>query len=278
MSLPRRVALGTMHGKAAVIAPPFAALGIGVEVPEGLDTDRFGTFSGEVARAGTMEQAARAKAKAAAAATGLPVGLASEGAYGPHPAVPFLALGQEMLLWHEVATGREVVEVLRDDRPVYDEALVGSVAEVEGFLARIGFPGVAVVVAGEGAAVPLAKGLTDTRSVERAVAEALALADSGRARVMTDMRAHLNPRRMSVIGDLAQRMAARLAVACSACAAPGWGRLRLRGGLPCGDCGTPTGLIRDEIIGCTACGAEEPRPVPGMPEWADPGDCPMCNP
>ncbi|NHB77752.1 hypothetical protein [Rhodobacter calidifons] len=62
MSLPGRVALGTMHGKAAAIAPPLARLGIAVVVPEGLDTDRFGTFTGEVPRAGGMVEAARAKA------------------------------------------------------------------------------------------------------------------------------------------------------------------------------------------------------------------------
>lgn len=278
MTLPKRVALGTMHGKAAVIAPPLVQLGIVVEVPKGLDTDRFGTFTGEVARLGTMEQAARAKARAAVEATGLPVGIASEGAYGPHPAVPFLAIGQELILWHEAATGREVVELLRDDRPVYDQALVSSVEEVKGFLSRIAFPTVAVVVAGEAAARPLAKGLTDTRSVARAVAEALALSDSGRALVTTDMRAHLNPRRMSVIGDLAQRLAARLACPCPACAAPGWGRLRVEAGLPCSDCGTPTGLIRTEILGCTACGAEAAQPFPGAPIFADPGQCPICNP
>ena len=278
MTLPKQVALGTMHGKAAVIAPPLSALGISVIVPEGLDTDRFGTFSGEIARAGTMEQAARAKARAAAELTGLPVGMASEGAYGPHPAVPFLALGQELILWHEVATGREIVEVLRDDRPVFDQTLVSSVGEVEAFLSRIGFPVVAVVVAGEGAGRPLAKGLSETRSVERAVAEALALSDSGRALIATDMRAHVNPRRMSVIGDLAARLAARLACPCPACAAPGWGRLRVEAGLPCGDCGTPTGLLRTEILGCTACGAEAAQPFPGAPIFAEPGQCPICNP
>lgn len=278
MTLPKRVALGTMHGKAAAIAPPFLALGVSVEVPAGLDTDQFGTFSGEVARAGTMEQAARAKAKAAVAMTGLPVGLASEGAYGPHPVIPFLALGQELLLWHDAATGREIVELLRDDRPTYDQALVASVGEVEGFLARIAFPEVAVVVAGEGASRPVAKGLTEPRAVERAVAEAMALSDSGRALVMTDMRAHLNPRRMAVIADLAQRLAARLARPCPSCNAPGWGRLRLEAGLPCGDCGTPTGLVRSEVLGCTACGAETAQPFPGAPDWADPGQCPICNP
>lgn len=278
MTLPKRVALGTMHGKAAAIAPPFAALGIALEVPAGLDTDQFGTFSGEVARAGTMEQAARAKAKAAVALTGLPVGVASEGAYGPHPVIPFLALGQEMLLWHDAATGREIVEVLRDDRPTYDQALVASVGEVEGFLARIAFPEVAVVVAGEGASRPLAKGLTEARGVERAVAEAIALSDSGRAMVTTDMRAHLNPRRMAVIGDLAAQLVARLARTCPACAAPGWGRLRVEAGLPCADCGTPTALPRTEILGCTACGAEAAQSFPAAPDWADPGQCPMCNP
>lgn len=276
--LPPRVALGTMHGKAAVIAPPFSALGVVIEVPEGLDTDRFGTFSGEVARVGTMEQAARAKARAAIDQTGLRVGLASEGAYGPHPVVPFLAIGQEMLLWHEADTGREIVEMLRDDRPTYDQALVASVEEARSFLARIAFPLVAVVVATEGASRPVAKGLTDPRVVEEAVAEAIARSESGRARLVTDMRAHLNPRRMDVIGDLARRLAARLACPCPACGAPGWGRLRLEAGLPCGDCGTATGLIRDEILGCTACGAEAAQSFPGAADWADPGHCPICNP
>lgn len=276
--LPRRVALGTMHGKAAVIAPPLAALGIEVVVPGGLDTDRFGTFSGEVARSGTMEEAARAKARLAIQMTGLPVGIASEGAYGPHPAIPFLALGQEMILWHEAATGREIVEMQRDDRPVFDQARISSVDEVEAFLIRVRFPGVALVVAEDGAARPIAKGLVDTRSVEQAVAAALTLSDSGRAVVMTDMRAHMNPRRMAVIGELSGRLAARLACPCPTCGAAGWGRVRLEAGLPCGDCGTATGLIRTEILGCTACGAEVAQPFPGAPDWADPGQCPICNP
>ena len=51
--LPDRVALGTMHGKEAVIAPPLAALGVTVVLAE-VETDRFGTFSGDVPRAGSM--------------------------------------------------------------------------------------------------------------------------------------------------------------------------------------------------------------------------------
>jgi len=79
MTLPDRAALGTMHGKAAAIVPPLARLGITLVVPKRLDTDRFGTFTAEVPRKGTMDDAARTKARAAIAATGLPVGIASEG-------------------------------------------------------------------------------------------------------------------------------------------------------------------------------------------------------
>jgi hypothetical protein len=86
--LPDIVALGTIHGKEHAVAPPLATIGVAVLLAD-LKTDRFGTFAGDVARTGTMLDAARAKAHAASKATGLPVARASEGAHGPHPFVPF---------------------------------------------------------------------------------------------------------------------------------------------------------------------------------------------
>jgi len=50
-----------------------------------VDTDQFGTFTGEVARTGAPADAARAKARLAMSVTGLPYGLASEASYGPLP-------------------------------------------------------------------------------------------------------------------------------------------------------------------------------------------------
>ena len=44
----RRAVLATMHGKEEVIVPALAPLGLALSVCPGLDTDRFGTFSGEV--------------------------------------------------------------------------------------------------------------------------------------------------------------------------------------------------------------------------------------
>lgn len=276
MTLPDRVALGTMHGKAAAIAPPLARLGIAVEVPAGLDTDRFGTFTGEVPRAGTMVEAARAKAKTAIAASGLRVGLASEGAYGPHPVVPFLARGLELLLWHDSGTGQEIVETLTDDTPAYDQAEVTAPADCDAFLARIGFPATAVVVApAADPARPVAKGIRDRTALDAALQLVWA---TGPARITTDMRAHMNPRRMATIARLAARFAERLGQTCPACGAPGWGRLRQVPGLPCACCGGPSLLAQGEVHGCTACGAERLVGRDDGQTAADPGHCPECNP
>ncbi|HHZ08464.1 MAG TPA: hypothetical protein GX405_06750 [Rhizobiales bacterium] len=276
MSLPGRVALGTMHGKAAAIAPPLARLGIAVVVPEGLDTDRFGTFTGEVPRAGSMIEAARAKAQAAIAASGLPVGLASEGAYGPHPVLPFLAWGLELLLWLDSRTGQEIVETLADEAPLYGHADATGPGDCDAFLARIGFPATAVVVAPAAEPLrPVAKGIRDRVALKSALRAASA---TGPARVATDMRAHMNPRRMAMIARLAEHLADRLGRTCTACGAPGWGRLRLEPGLPCAWCGGPSVLARGEVHGCTACGVERFVLRPDKLTAADPGCCPACNP
>lgn len=267
-----RVALGTMHGKEVAIAPPLAALGIVVQ-RAGIDTDRFGTFAGDVPRAGSMLEAAQAKARAAASATGLRFALASEGAYGPHPQIPFLPFGRELLLWLDTETGREIVETLADDRPSYDQQTASTIAEAEGFLSRIGFPASAVIVQSPRALPPVAKGVTDREVLAAAIAAAKAVA--GSALLQTDMRAHMNPRRMSVIADLARRLARRLATPCPACGAAGFGLLRSIPGLPCSDCGGETGLTGADLLGCTACGHEQRLARTGE---ADPAHCPHCNP
>lgn len=272
MTLPSEVALGTMHGKEAVITPPFARLGITVRRAD-IDTDRFGTFAGDIPRAGTMLEAARAKARAAAQATGLRIGLASEGSYGPHPLIPLLPFGQELLLWLDTKTEHEIVETLTDPTPSYDHATLRDQAEAEAFLSRISFPKTAVIVQTAPSAAPLAKGVTDRARFDAALVAALGT--TGSAFVQTDMRADMNPRRMAVIGDLAERFAMRLATTCPACAAPGFGRLRALPGLRCGDCGSETALIAADILGCTACVHETARPRAGE---ADPAHCPHCNP
>ena len=82
----RGVALLTQHGKERMIAPVLeSALGCRVERVTGYDTDQLGTFTRDVPRAGTQIEAARKKARIGMELSGLSLGLASEGSFGPDP-------------------------------------------------------------------------------------------------------------------------------------------------------------------------------------------------
>ncbi|MEQ8404139.1 MAG: hypothetical protein RKE49_03500 [Oceanicaulis sp.] len=263
--------IATMHGKAAALAPPLERLGFSVATVQGLDTDRFGTFTGETARAGDMLEAARAKAQAAfAGSDGAPDWvLASEGAFGPSRAVPFLTDARELILARRSCDGLEVVESRISFETNFAAEDVAPGGDPSAFLDRVGFPDHAVIV--RAGREILAKGVTG-RDALNAVIEGRAV------RLETDMRAHLNPTRMGEIAKAAEALARRLASPCPACAAPGFGRARLDRGLPCAACGAPTDLVRAEIHACPACAHETARPRPDGRAEAEPGECPACNP
>ena len=85
----RRVSLATCHGKERLLARPFRrGLDLTVVLATGLDTDAFGTFSGERPRPADAPEACRRKAEAGMDRTGLDLGLASEGSFGAQPALP----------------------------------------------------------------------------------------------------------------------------------------------------------------------------------------------
>lgn len=264
-------ALATQHGKERVIAPAFAAMtGLAVIVPREIDTDALGSFTGEVPRPASMRATLCRKARLGMEAAGLPVGLASEGSFGPHPLVPFLAGGVEMLAFIDDRRGIEVVEEAVCEHTNFAALDLAPGADVDGFLARIGFPEHAVVLR---RAHGLVKGIAS-----RAQLEALLKGGMDHARIETDMRAHLNPTRMAEIGRLAGRLARRMAVPCPVCATPGFGIIRHETGLHCEDCGAATALARSVVHGCALCRFEEQVPRGDGRAAASPAHCPECNP
>ena len=264
-------ALATQHGKERAIAAPLAATtGIAVTVPDGIDTDALGTFTGEVPRRSSMREAARRKARLGMEATGLPRGIASEGSFGPHPFMPFLAMGRELLVFIDDTRGIEVVEEAVSEATNFACLDLAPGADLAGFLARVGFPHHALVLRD---GQEITKGIAAPAELDRLLA-----CCSSTARLETDMRAHLNPTRMAEIGKLATALATRLATPCPACGAPGFGMLRHETGLPCEDCGTPTALVRRRVSGCTLCRHEDHAPRHDGRLAASPAECPECNP
>jgi len=277
--LPKEAVLATMHGKEQALGETFASIGVTLCVPKAFDSDRFGTFSGEIERQGSMQDAARAKLTAAMATTGMSVGLVSEGAYGAHPVIPFAAAGTELLIWRDDENNYEVVEHWFDANPAYDHAQAKNLQEARQFLDRISFPDTAVIVApASNREAPCGKGLRSMRDVEHAVKTAIDTCIHSMCFLQTDMRAHMNPRRMETIRQLGKKMADRLVCRCHACGTPGWGLLRKDTGLPCKWCGGPSLLVSHEVHGCVACDAINMEPRSDGHTYADPAHCPRCNP
>jgi len=276
-----RAVLATMHGKERAIAPLAARfLGLAVEVPAGLDTDMFGTFSREVARPGTPLDAARAKIAAAfALVPDAGVGIASEGSFGPHPAVPFAALGRELVLLVDRTSGLELVGHHAALGTNFAHQVVRDRDAGLAFAARAGFPAHGVIVMGvlDGEPAPhlaLFKALNTEAELAEALERTLAL--TGAAHIETDMRAHRNPRRMRAIRramiDLCRRVRSR----CPACDRPGFAATARLPGLPCAWCASPTPLTRAEVWTCTGCDHREERSLGAA--QADPMYCEECNP
>ncbi len=268
--------MGTMHGKERQVAPPFAAeLGARVVAPPGIDTDRFGTFTGEVRRTSTPLAAATAKARLAMRAARVPYGLASEASYDTwFGTVP---VHEEILVFVDDTRGIRVVEGVNSPGAPGPPSSVRGADEAVGAARGFGFPkqGAAVKAMVDGGMRVFGKGITDTDALARAIDAALAAATDARAWVEPDLRAHHNPTRREVIAALARRLARRLATPCPECGCPGYGRVAVSEGLPCDACGCPTSLIAADVLGCPACDRRSTFARAGR---AQPRFCPKCNP
>ena len=275
-------ALGTRHGKERVIGPMFETeLGVRVEVVSDLDTDRFGTFTREIPRSGTALETARSKVYAAMNAHGRArYGLSSEGSFGPHPSVPFVAGGVELVLFVDGDTGLELTGVDVTVATNFSSTLVTTTTEATTYASQVSFPshGLIVIAAPLGTPEPalaMTKGIVDPAELDEAVEHALRL--HGLVWLETDMRAHLNPTRMRSIERAARALTCAAKSLCPQCARPGFVPTERIGGLPCADCGEPTGKVRAEVLACAGCGCREER-LRGDATHATAYECPLCNP
>ena len=76
--------------------------------------------------AGTITETALAKARLGMAAASATIGIASEGSYGPHPHMPFVAAGIEVMVLIDDERGIVVREQLIDEAPMFDHMIVND--------------------------------------------------------------------------------------------------------------------------------------------------------
>jgi hypothetical protein len=268
--------LPTLHGKESVISPIFqSALGLSVQVSK-IDTDQFGTFSGEIPRTLSQLDAAVAKARAAISLTGMPLAIASEGTIGPNPLIPIASSDLETLVFIDSERDLIIHESFRSSEIVTARIAMEPGEDLDKFLAKADFPNHGLIVRSESPApVQALKGIQDFGKLVQAI-QNLAR-ESGSVIVESDLRANFSPSRMKNIAECARLLTARIASTCPKCSTAGWGTVAPIFGLPCGDCGELVeSAVAADQLGCVQC--EHRQIVPRLTEVAEARFCSACNP
>jgi hypothetical protein len=274
----RDLIIATMHKKEEVIAPLFyERLGVNVIIPEGLDTDLFGTFTGEIERDADPVTTAEKKCLAAAEKFNCSLVLASEGSFGPHPAFYFAPCDDEVMIFMDLINGFEVSARKISGDTNFNGKSVKSWEEAEEFGASALFPSHSLIVrASEKINEGMVKGIREPGKY-RQVVEGF-LHQFGHAFIETDMRAMHNPTRMKVIGEVAMKLVETLNRFCPACQIPGFDVVEITNGLPCEFCTAPTRSTLAYIYGCKKCGHREESKYPHGKTLESPMYCDRCNP
>ena len=275
----RRGVLATMHHKDIMISPILEQeLGIDIMVPTNFNTDLYGTFTRDIARAGNQLEAARQKSLAAMALTGLDLAVASEGSFGAHPSLPFLASNLEIVLLLDKKNEIEVVGHFRSSAIQAQGKSVSSAKEAVALAQSWGFPDQGVIVRlSENSNKDIHKEIRTFDELKSICEKLLSSWFTKSIFIETDMRAHRCPSRMNSIKEATVDLVKNCRSLCPQCNVPGFVITKVMAGLPCSYCGLPTDLAKELQYSCKKCGFGETRKIEGVLA-ADPGQCEQCNP
>lgn len=274
----RAIALATQHGKEAIIAPVLEPVtGCKVVHVTGIDTDRLGTFTRDVARVGSQLEAARAKARAALAHSQLDLALASEGAFVSDPIAGVIPWNIEIVLLLDVASDQEIVGLAQGPARA-GQGLARTCDELLQLARELGFPEHRLCLRPDHSEDHrVIKGLGSADDLLQAFTQAMAQSAHGRVFAESDLRAHCNPTRQAMIRRATEDLCHKMLSTCPSCARPGFALSGHRPGRPCRRCASATREPLAHLWSCQACHHTEERRE-GLPALADPARCDRCNP
>ena len=274
----KKIALPTLHGKGAQIIPAFKELHPFEIVEVAIDTDSFGTFSGERERVTSPLETAIAKASLAIDRTGWDGAIASEGSIGMDPNIPFVLSDREIMVFVDASKELIVHESYRSFDIVTARIEYRPGDDLDPFLTKADFPRHRLIVKTDRDGSLFAiKGIEDLDQLQNAIAQVLAESDHDFVIIESDLRAHCSPSRQLNIAKTAQRLAERLARHCPSCNTFGWGRVDLLFGVECIECGHfDERIARREIDGCIRCSYREEGST--LKEAIEASECERCNP
>ena len=196
----KSVLLASKHKKEQVISPVFREkLACNLYVAD-VDTDQFGTFTGEINRPLSAYETCILKAKHAANEKKYALSVASEGSFGPHPSNPFIPHAHEIMVFVDLENDWVIAEQLVTPKTNYNMMTIQQDTLLDSFLKSVQFPSHALTLQSGDRAHVLAKGITDHDNLRASLDVGFNQYDE--LFIATDMRAMMNPTRMQSLADL----------------------------------------------------------------------------
>lgn len=274
----RKLLIATKHKKEQVIAPVLTkALKVDCVVDDKIDTDLFGTFSGEVERINDALETCREKCRTAMRLSNCDMVMASEGSFGAHPTLGFVNADEELLVFMDTRNNLEIVVRELSTKTNFNGTEIKSENELLTFAASALFPSHGLI---------MRKTAGDNSHVEKGITDINHLKDTfnyfcqrfGSAYVETDMRAMYNPTRMKVIKAAAYKLVKKIKSFCPECSIPGFWITNIIAGLPCALCGFPTRSTLFYEYTCFSCYYTIQKKFPHGKKQEDAVFCDLCNP
>jgi predicted Zn-ribbon and HTH transcriptional regulator len=256
-------------------------LEINVIVPQGLNTDVFGTFTREIKRPDTQIITARLKAKKALEMYDEEIAIASEGSFAPHPLIPYIYANREIIIFLDQENDLEIIGEVFSMETNFNHQTISSLEEAEEFAQKVGFPEHGLVISFDNISTgttEFIKGITSKENLINSVETAIKNTSDNKFHIETDMRAMYNPTRMKNIAFATQDLINKINSLCPQCHTPGFMINQKIPGLPCELCHQPTSLIKAVIFQCQKCNFTQQQLFPNNQEFADPSLCEYCNP
>lgn len=270
------VLLASKHNKEHAIEPVFRQMLACNVCVDDIDTDQFGTFTGEVPRSLSAYQTCILKATYAANEKKYALAIASEGSFGAHPSNPFIPHAHEIMVFVDLEKNWVISEQLITPNTNYKMMTINKDTRLDSFLTSALFPSHALTLQSGDRRVVIAKAINDHHQLQASLSDGFK--QYHELFIATDMRAMMNPTRMQTLGTLAETLAIRIKRLCRGCGIPGFGFKSVSGHLPCSLCRDNTKMYQYEEWGCIQCDYQEQRPRTDGLVIGDPTHCDYCNP
>ncbi len=274
----RKIIIATKHKKEQVIAPILEKeLGVVCFTDSTFDTDILGTFTGEVERKFDPVSTARKKCLMAMQANNCDLGIASEGSFGPHPTLFFIPADDEFLILIDKKNNIEITARELSTSTNFKSRTIRSKKEILEFAKEIGFPEHGIILRKSMSDFSdIRKEITDFYSLEKVFDLLFSKYNSVYAE--TDMRAMNNPTRMNVIKIATSKLIDKIKSVCPECKTPGFGISKVKKGLTCSLCKSPTNSTISHVYECQRCKFIQEDLFPNNKTTEDPRFCDYCNP